>query len=303
MPVSQSSHTAPQQTGVQRTAGPHPQQPQQQPVPGEQSHDSLPKKALIKLTSAFLKRRNSNKTVRWDETVIDNEKAPKVPSIPSTATAGSESVANTSAKMYSPPVQPPQGVRPSGPNTVPGPDSRCQTYVPRQQSAPSGRPQADIPSSQKPCQVPAANSSSKRRANKSAVEIRTTGSKSTRQTKNQTPNDKAARVPPAVPDAPQPTFQGPPPTPRITRLPTPDLPDLTGTAFCTCDDTDCSKLVHLRMDAQEKQSVCTCNDTNCNKSVHLKMNVQLESAKTYMRSVNGVKHGRVHRGRYGEKWH
>ncbi len=183
-------------------------------------------------------------------------------------------MANTSAKMYSPSVQPTQGVRPSGANTFPGPDSRCQTYVPRQQSAPSGRPQADVPSIRQPGQVSAANSSSKRRANQLAVEITRTGSKSSRQTKSQTTKDKAARILPAVPDAPQPTLQGPPPTPRITRLPTPDLPELTGTAFCTCDDTNCRKLVHLLMNAQEKQSACTCNDTSCNKSVHLKMKVQ-----------------------------
>ncbi|KAE9368783.1 hypothetical protein N431DRAFT_64157 [Stipitochalara longipes BDJ] len=299
MPVSQNPHAATQQIGVQTTAGS--QQPPQQPVPSEQSHDNIPKQALAKLTSAFLKRRNSNKKVQWDVSVIYNEKTPKVPSIPSTATAVPEPVANTSAKMYSTSVQQPQSVRPCGPNALPGPDSRYQTYVPSQQFASSGRPQAYVTSTLQPIQAPLANSSSKRRANTMIFEIRTPGSNGSKRTNNQRPIGTASHVPPAVPDAPQPQIQGPPPTPRITRLPTPDLPELTGTTFCTCDGTGCDKLVHVWMDAQEKQSVYTCDDTNCNKSVHLKMNVQLESAKAYMRGVNGTKHGQVRRVRHGEK--
>lgn len=38
---------------------------------------------------------------------------------------------------------------------------------------------------------------------------------------------------PAVPEPPQ--FQRPPPTPRPTRLPTPDLDDLSDHEFCCCD--------------------------------------------------------------------
>jgi hypothetical protein len=41
-------------------------------------------------------------------------------------------------------------------------------------------------------------------------------------------------VPPAVPDAPAPRREGPPPTPRISRLPTPDLSDISDGNFCTC---------------------------------------------------------------------
>jgi len=176
--------------------------------------------------------------------------------------------------MYSPSVQPLQSVRATSPNTASGPDAGHQTYIPSQQSTSSGRPQAQLPSAQKPGQFPAANSSSKRKANTATFEIRTPASKSSRQTDNHRPIGLASQVPPAVPDAPQPTFLGPPPTPRITRLPTPDLPELTGTAFCTCDGRNCDKRVHVWMDAKEKQSVCTCEDTNCSKPVHLKMDVQ-----------------------------
>lgn len=43
-------------------------------------------------------------------------------------------------------------------------------------------------------------------------------------------------VPPAVPDSPR-RLQKPPPTPRLERLPTPDLPDIAGAYFC--DDPYC----------------------------------------------------------------
>jgi hypothetical protein len=69
-------------------------------------------------------------------------------------------------------------------------------------------------------------------------------------------------------------MQGPPPTPRITRLPTPDLPELSGRAFCSCDGTHSSQPVHVKMTAQESKTFCTCDGINCNKPVHMKMNVQ-----------------------------
>jgi len=81
MPVSPNPRTATQQPGVQTAAGSHSQQPPQQPVLADRSHDSVTKTVRAKLTSAFLKRRNSNKKVQWDRAVIDNEKTPKVPSV------------------------------------------------------------------------------------------------------------------------------------------------------------------------------------------------------------------------------
>lgn len=64
---------------------------------------------------------------------------------------------------------------------------------------------------------------------------------------------------PAVPEPPQ--FQRPPPTPRPTRLPTPDLDDLSDHDFCCCDHSFCRGhcgerddrgLPSSKMDAQSK---------------------------------------------------
>jgi len=79
-------------------------------------------------------------------------------------------------------------------------------------------------------------------------------------------------VPPKVPDAPQPRFERPPPTPRITRLPTPDLPDVGGDRFCTCDDTRDAK-------GHGHAKVCDLNDRDvakCKKPVYVKMDDQRE---------------------------
>ena len=176
--------------------------------------------------------------------------------------------------MYSPSLQVPQSVRPGGQITPSGPVAGYQTYIPGQQFTSSVRPQTHLPPTQQPGQFPVANSSSKRKANTTTFEIRTPGLQSRRQTDDHRPTGATSQIPPAVPEAPQPTFLGPPPTPRITRLPTPELPELPGSAFCTCHGQYCDKRVHVWMDAKEKQSVCTCEDTNCNKPVHLKMKVQ-----------------------------
>ncbi|PVH69579.1 hypothetical protein DL98DRAFT_522100 [Cadophora sp. DSE1049] len=45
----------------------------------------------------------------------------------------------------------------------------------------------------------------------------------------------ASHVPPKVPDAPSKPSQRPPPAPRPSRLPTPDLMDIGGEMFCPCD--------------------------------------------------------------------
>jgi len=45
----------------------------------------------------------------------------------------------------------------------------------------------------------------------------------------------ASHVPPRVPDAPSWPNQRPPPAPRPSRLPTPDLMDVDGEMFCPCD--------------------------------------------------------------------
>jgi hypothetical protein len=49
--------------------------------------------------------------------------------------------------------------------------------------------------------------------------------------------NQVPRVPPSVPDSPR--RQGPPPTPRPTRLPTPDLDDISGRRFCNCSQHYC----------------------------------------------------------------
>lgn len=63
----------------------------------------------------------------------------------------------------------------------------------------------------------------------------------------------SVRVPPYVPDPP--SWQQPPPTPRITRLPTPDLPDISDRNFCTasCDLQKESAYSKRSMDKFEMQ--------------------------------------------------
>ncbi|KAH6669540.1 hypothetical protein B0J14DRAFT_121732 [Halenospora varia] len=49
---------------------------------------------------------------------------------------------------------------------------------------------------------------------------------------------------PPVPEAPQ--HRGPPPTPRLARLPTPDLDDLSDREFCDCKNSFCRGVDHHR---------------------------------------------------------
>ena len=302
MPVSQHLHHETQQPSIQTQAGSFPQQSPQQPA---KSLDSASQRVPARPSSAFLKRRDPNKKVSWDNSVVDNEKAPKSPSVRpptppllkkvtvvpkgtadsswsqklSTSTAIPVSAANTSAKMYSPSVRHSQSARPSGQNTYAGPDPWYQAHPANQQIGVSGSPPTHIPSGSQPNQAPAANSALKRKPNPASkdhvLEIKTSTSKGVRRTKIQRPARTTSGIPPAVPDAPEPRMQGPPPTPRITRLPTPDLPGVSGTTFCTCDATNCNKLVHLWTTAQERRAVCNCDDANCKKPFHTdKMDIQ-----------------------------
>lgn len=87
------------------------------------------------------------------------------------------------------------------------------------------------PSAQRPkrpmADIPEANSGRKRDF------VNKHGPPSTAELK-QLPQHGGNRLPPAVPDAPAPPRERPPPTPRISRIPTPDLSDFGDENFCTC---------------------------------------------------------------------
>lgn len=284
MPASQHLNLTTQQTGIQKGSGVNPQQQPPQIGRVGQSADSIPQKGPAR-PSAFLKKRKTNLKVRWDDMTVDNEQTRKAPSVrpptpplvtrptglsensayshpsqmPSTSTVEPVHTANTSVKMYSPSVRPQQSAGSSGPTTLSGSTSHPHAYLPSQHLATvaSGRPLAHVLSTHRPDQASAANPESKRKkvvtTKGHSREFDMSSVKDFRHTKMQRTAGTAPRVPPAVPDAPQPRMHGPPPTPRITRLPTPDLPDLRTSMFCSCDDARCNKFTHRKMNEQSKK--------------------------------------------------
>jgi hypothetical protein len=67
------------------------------------------------------------------------------------------------------------------------------------------------------------------------------------------PQSEQSRAPPAVPDPPA-SRQQPPQTPKISRLPTPDLPDFNGEIFCLCAPACSGNSAASKMTAQRKRS-------------------------------------------------
>jgi hypothetical protein len=292
MPVSQHPDLAEQQPGVQTRSTAHPAAPQQSP-------DFAPQKISARPASALLKKRRQNKTVHWDHSVIDNEKKIKVPSarpltppitkkskssaaLPQSSiylnpsqkslTAMPAPVANTSGRMDSPFVRPlAHSIIPSGQSTFTGQDPRYPIQYPDQYMVTAAsKPPTHIPSTQRSDQAPAANSSSKRNPDpRTHHHTHPAGASSPGNApKMKTQRPEATRIPPRVPDPPQLKKQGPPPTPRITRLPTPDLPDISGRKFCVC--SDCKRLadskgkpIHVKMNAQSKKPCGPSRDEHC----------------------------------------
>jgi hypothetical protein len=273
-----------QQPGIQKRPGVNPQQQPPQLGRVGQSADSIPQKGPAR-PSAFLKKRKTNLKVRWDNMTVDNEQTPKAPTVRpptpplvkrptglsensayshpsqmmSTSTVEPVHTANTSVKMYSPSVRPQQSAGSSGQTTFSGSAPHPQAYLPSQHLATlaPGRPPAYALPTHRPDQASAANSESKRKtvvATKgNSREVDMSSVKDFRHTKMQRTAGTVYRVPPAVPDAPQPIMHGPPPTPRITRLPTPDLPELKTSMFCSCGDARCNKITYRKMNDQSKK--------------------------------------------------
>jgi hypothetical protein len=283
MPASQHLNLTTQQSGTQKESGVNPQQQPPQLGRVGRSADTIPRKSPAR-ASAFLKKRKSNLKVRWDNLTVDNEQTPKAPSvrpptpplvkrptglsensayshpsqISSTSTVEPVRTASSSVKMYSPSVRPQQSAGPRSQKNRAGSAPHPQAYLPSQHlpSVASGRPPAHVLSTHRPDQASATNSVSKRKtvvAKDHSREFETSSVKDFRHTKMQRTAGAVPRVPPAVPDAPQPRTHGPPPTPRITRLPTPDLPELKTSMFCSCGDTRCNKNTHRKMNEQSKK--------------------------------------------------
>jgi hypothetical protein len=255
------------------------QQPAQR-GPADRSTDSLPKGVPARRRSAWLKHRNSNKKVRWDRSVIDNEKTPKVPSVrpptpplnkrpsklskglayPSSSqkpsastTAGSGTAANNSGKMYSPSPQRPRGSRASS-LLDHNPRSRHGDHVTATGTRPS------------PTKAKSTLQKMPKPGNRLNLTLGVASTKPTQQSKSQRP----AGVPPAVPDAPPSRTKGPPPTPRITRLATPDLPEVSRNQFCNCGGKICNKPIHVNVGADDD----CCGSTHYKWSSNFKMDAQ-----------------------------
>jgi hypothetical protein len=296
MPVSQHLHPTKQESDIQKTAASHSQQQPQQATT-EQASDLAPQRIPARLTTAFLKKHKPNKKAAGSislqitrrrqgfhqrgplflETTTALAKSSALPHLSQAPTTSAVSVTNISVRMHSQSVRQPKCVRPSGHCTYSGPDPWYQPNPVNQHhpTGASGRSPTYVPATQRPVQASAANSASKRKPKPIAIALENfLSSSKDHQKKIKETAEPTSRVPPAVPDAPRPKMQGPPPTPRITRLPTPDLPEVGGTTFCTCQATSCSKPVHLYTDAQGTKDVCPCNGTNCNKPFHFKMKVQ-----------------------------
>ncbi|EPE24432.1 hypothetical protein GLAREA_08284 [Glarea lozoyensis ATCC 20868] len=73
---------------------------------------------------------------------------------------------------------------------------------------------------------------------------------------------------PPVPEAPP--FTWPPPTPRISRLPTPDLDDIGYQGFCSCDDSHYDGHRKLEYSRNDERSS--------------KLNAQMQTAQLYIQS-------------------
>lgn len=287
MPASQHLNLTTQQPGMKKGSGVNPQQQPSHLERVGQSADPIPQKDPAR-PSAFLKRRKTNLKVRWDDSTVDNdhnEQTPKTSSvrpptpplverptglsensayshpsqIRSTSTVEPVHSTNTSVKTYSRSPRAQQSVGSSDQDTLSGSAPQPQAYLPNQYLAviSFGTPTVYISSTHRPDQASAANSESKRKtvvATKGhSPEVDMSSVKAFRHTKMQKTAGTAYRVPPAVPDAPQSRMHGPPPTPRITRLPTPDLPELSSSLFCSCGDARCKKITHRNLNDQSKK--------------------------------------------------
>lgn len=189
------------------------------------STDSLPHKTPAKRPDAWLKRRNKNKIIRWDKTVVDNEKAPKIPSVRPP----------TPPLHQRPTPQRPEATRPSSQNSL---DTMYQDTVSRYKNHVNAT--ASKPVKLQPFQL--------------LQPIQ--GMTLRDEMKLNTAKPLTARVsgvPPAAPDAPQLRAQRPPSTPRITRLPTPELPELKGKSFCDCGRPDCTPTMYAKSKKPSEQ--------------------------------------------------
>jgi len=90
---------------------------------------------------------------------------------------------------------------------------------------------------------------------------------------------------PAVPEAP--IRQGPPPTPRPARLPTPELDDISYRRFCACDDSGCRCYVYphdfngRQVSKMETQSKATFDVVvKSTLTIHA-----VQAAQSYMKSL------------------
>jgi hypothetical protein len=70
------------------------------------------------------------------------------------------------------------------------------------------------------------------------------------------PHLRASKTPPRVPEAPG--SRNPPPTPRPSRLLTPDLPEIDGSLFYSPLEPSKKRVMSSKMDEQRKSKYVTC---------------------------------------------
>lgn len=198
----------------------------------EQGHENAGRSSR---PSAFLKKTESKqqKKVCFDPTVIDNEW--KMKSRPKKMS--SVAAANISIKIDSPSPKPQESR-----SRLPQMPGHYLEY--EQVGRPSQRPLTSHPQEpvHHPVQSPNVISSPTklRKSHQSQIPAKRPANSAAK--RNKDPRTlKSTHVPPRVPDAPVSQAQKPPPTPRPTRLPTPDLIDIDGKFFCECDIRTCEE--------------------------------------------------------------
>jgi hypothetical protein len=219
----------------------------------QQSLDPIVARAPGLLVHSNRRLQKLGKRVRWHPSVIDNEH--KIKSRPKAPEA--------SARLHTPLASPKISVKSTEATSSSAPSRpSTQTVLPRNSMWPAQVTQPGYPPSStsaalrmtyRPVTWVPANTSSKRDP------VPSTHRPTRRPTKRPTQRPQTTTwIPPRVPDPL--TRQQPPPTPRPTRLKTPELPDIGGSKFCFCHgdtkDPACAteRLVHQKMDAQSKKT-------------------------------------------------
>jgi hypothetical protein len=228
------------------------------PAPSKQRYSSTSKQPST-IPSSFLKNHHGShgKKVRFAPNVTKNERKPcktvsppPRPGSPVHTAAMSKlalkASAGVSIRAWPPSTAPANTSRPMVPAPSRSPASSHLKHTPANTSASRSSPS---PSTHVPTKRDHGTMKNTSTSSKSTHRAARTGSNAPQQSsKNLPPANTGSKrssglphrplnIPPPVPEAPR--RQGPPPTPRPARLPTPDLEDISHRRFCACNNPVC----------------------------------------------------------------